>query len=118
MGAATKQQALEKLHGMVNKIGYPDKWRDYSSVAIERGDFLGNVDRATEFESRRAVGQDRQAGGPRRVADDAAHRERLLRPADERHQLSRRACCSRRCSIRRWTTRRITATPAPPSGTN
>ena len=42
------KQALEKLHRMVNKIGYPDKWRDYSSVRIVRDDFLGNVTRATE----------------------------------------------------------------------
>jgi len=55
MGDATKQQALVKLHGMVNKIGYPDKWRDYSSVRVERGDFLGDVNRATEFESRREL---------------------------------------------------------------
>jgi predicted metalloendopeptidase len=40
---------------MVNKIGYPDKWRDYSSLAIVRGDFLGNVDRATIFESKREL---------------------------------------------------------------
>jgi len=55
MGDATRQQALLKLHGMVNKIGYPDKWRDYSSVRVERGDFLGDVNRATEFESRRQL---------------------------------------------------------------
>jgi putative endopeptidase len=55
MGEATKKQALEKLHGMVNKIGYPDKWRDYSSVRIERGDFLGDVERAIEFEARREL---------------------------------------------------------------
>ncbi len=55
MGEETKQQALVKLHGMVNKIGYPDKWRDYSSVRIERGDFLGDVNRAIEFESRRQL---------------------------------------------------------------
>ena len=55
MGDATKQQALLKLHGMVNKIGYPDQWRDYSPVRIERGDFLGDVDRATEFESKRQL---------------------------------------------------------------
>ncbi|MGO9258254.1 MAG: M13 family metallopeptidase [Bryobacteraceae bacterium] len=55
MGEATKQQALVKLHGMVNKIGYPDHWRDYSSVRIERGDFAGDVDRAIEFESRREL---------------------------------------------------------------
>ena len=40
---------------MVNKIGYPDKWRDYSSLRIERGDFVGNVERATEFESQRQL---------------------------------------------------------------
>ena len=43
MSAATKQQALAKLHGMANKIGYPDKWRDYSKLEIVRGDELGNV---------------------------------------------------------------------------
>ena len=53
MGAETKQQALVKLHSVVNKIGYPEKWRDYSSVRIVRGDFLGNVNRAGAFETRR-----------------------------------------------------------------
>jgi endothelin-converting enzyme/putative endopeptidase len=55
MGPDTKKQALEKLHAVVNKIGYPDKWRDYSSVEIRRGDFLGNVERAEVFESRRQL---------------------------------------------------------------
>ena len=55
MGEETKKQALAKLHGMVDKIGYPDQWRDYSALEIERGDFAGNVDRATEFESRRQL---------------------------------------------------------------
>ncbi len=50
MSAATKQQALIKLHGMANKVGYPDKWRDYSKLDIERGDELGNVERARKFE--------------------------------------------------------------------
>ena len=53
MSAPTKKRALEKLHAVVNKIGYPDKWRDYSSVTVRRGDFFGNVQRATVFESRR-----------------------------------------------------------------
>ncbi|MDP9171839.1 MAG: M13 family metallopeptidase [Acidobacteriota bacterium] len=53
MSAATKQQALLKLHGIANKIGYPDKWRDYSSVAIRADDFLGDIERAVAFESRR-----------------------------------------------------------------
>jgi endothelin-converting enzyme/putative endopeptidase len=55
MGEATRQQALVKLHGIVNKIGYPDHWRDYSPVRIERGDFLGDVERANAFEFRRQL---------------------------------------------------------------
>jgi putative endopeptidase len=55
MSPETKQQALTKLHGIRNKIGYPDKWRDYSSVRIVSDDFLGDVQRATEFEHRRDI---------------------------------------------------------------
>jgi len=55
MGPETKKQALEKLHSVVNKIGYPDKWRDYSTVEVRRNDFLGNVQRATTFEARREL---------------------------------------------------------------
>lgn len=55
MSAATKQQALAKLHGMANKIGYPDKWRDYSKLDIVRGDELGNVERARKFEFNREL---------------------------------------------------------------
>lgn len=55
MSPATKVKAVEKLKTIVNKIGYPDKWRDYSSVAIARDDFYGNVSRATQFEVRRQL---------------------------------------------------------------
>ncbi|HLK18135.1 MAG TPA: M13 family metallopeptidase [Bryobacteraceae bacterium] len=55
MGPETKKKALEKLHAIVNKIGYPDKWRDYSSITIARDDYEGNVDRATIFESHRQL---------------------------------------------------------------
>jgi len=55
MSDETKQHALEKLHAIVNKIGYPDKWRDYSSVVVARDDYLGDVDRATAFESHREL---------------------------------------------------------------
>jgi putative endopeptidase len=55
MSAPTKEKALEKLHSVVNKIGYPDKWRDYSSVVVTRDDHLGNVLRATAFEVRREL---------------------------------------------------------------
>jgi endothelin-converting enzyme/putative endopeptidase len=55
MSAATKQEALTKLAGIRNKIGYPDKWRDYSSIKITRDDFAGNMARAVEFESHRQI---------------------------------------------------------------
>ena len=110
---------LEKLHAMVNKIGYPDKWRDYSSIEDRCAAIsAGNVRRAYDLRIEPATAQDRQAGGSRRVGHDASDGERLLRAADERHQLSRPAFCSRRCSTPRWTTRRITAIPAPPSATS
>jgi endothelin-converting enzyme/putative endopeptidase len=50
MSAPTKRAALAKLKRIRNLIGYPDRWRDYSSVAIDRGDFAGNVRRAEAFE--------------------------------------------------------------------
>ncbi len=53
MSPQTKQQALNKLHSIRNKIGYPDKWRDYSSVTIVRDDFYGNAERAEQFENHR-----------------------------------------------------------------
>ena len=55
MSPETKEQALRKLHTIRNKIGYPDKWRDYSSVKIARDDFAGNVGRASQFEHHRDV---------------------------------------------------------------
>jgi putative endopeptidase len=50
MSPATKQQALEKLAGIVNKIGYPERWRDYSSIEIRADDLFGNVVRANRYE--------------------------------------------------------------------
>ncbi len=55
MTPATKQQALVKLQAVTNKIGYPDKWRDYSSVKIVRGEAIANDQRATEFEVHRVL---------------------------------------------------------------
>jgi endothelin-converting enzyme/putative endopeptidase len=57
MTAITKQHAIEKLHAVVNRIGYPDKWRDYSALQISRDDELGNIMRAREFEFRRQLGK-------------------------------------------------------------
>ncbi len=55
MTPTTKQHALEKLHAVANKIGYPDKWRDYGALTIARDDEMGNVLRAREFEFRRQL---------------------------------------------------------------
>lgn len=57
MSDATKQAAHAKLAAQVDKIGYPDHWRDYSSVEIRRDDFLGNVQRASAFEIKRRMAQ-------------------------------------------------------------
>ena len=55
MGPATKKAALAKLEKISDKIGYPDHWRDYSSLRIIRGDALGNAYRSSEFELRRQL---------------------------------------------------------------
>jgi putative endopeptidase len=53
MSDTTKQKAYEKLSTIVNNIGYPDKWRDYSTVIVARDDYAGNVMRAEAFEVQR-----------------------------------------------------------------
>jgi putative endopeptidase len=55
MSDTTKKQAEIKLAAVRNHIGYPDKWRDYSTVVIKRDDFLGNVLRADQFEVKREL---------------------------------------------------------------
>ena len=51
----TKKQALEKLSRIDNKIGYPNKWRDYSTLNIVRDDAFGNSVRANQFEFKRQL---------------------------------------------------------------
>src|SRR5881397_3354115 len=55
MGADTKTKAKEKLAKFTPHIGYPNKWRDYSSLTIARDDLFGNVIRATVFEYNRNI---------------------------------------------------------------
>jgi putative endopeptidase len=55
MGPETKKEALEKLEAFTVKIGYPDKWRDYSRLRIDRGSYAENVRRSVEFEYARQL---------------------------------------------------------------
>lgn len=57
MTPATRKQALAKLAAVTNKIGYPDKWRDYSALEIVRGDALANSLAASVFDHRRNIGK-------------------------------------------------------------
>ena len=68
MTPETRKQALIKLDKIANKIGYPDHWRDYSTLEIVRGDALGNSFRANRFEFNRQLAKigkpvDRQEWG-------------------------------------------------------
>src|SRR5262249_57416587 len=53
MTDSTKQQALVKLEAFTRKIGYPDKWRDYSKLDVRQGEYDGNYRRWTEWSSAR-----------------------------------------------------------------
>lgn len=55
MSTGTKKLAMEKLASIVNKVGYPDRWIDYKTMTLSRNDFMGNVRRATVFESKRQL---------------------------------------------------------------
>ncbi|WP_457445944.1 M13 family metallopeptidase [Roseateles sp. P5_E4] len=55
MSAETKARAHGKLKAIVNKVGYPERWRDYSAFAVRPGDFLGNVTRGNAFEAKRRL---------------------------------------------------------------
>jgi putative endopeptidase len=63
MSQETKQAALAKLDAMTSKIGYPDKWRDYSRLSVRPGSFLANVLAAQRFE------EDRQNARVNRLVD-------------------------------------------------
>lgn len=55
MSAETKKEALKKINKFTPKIGYPDKWRDYSSLKIVKDDLYGNLKRSTAFEYNRMI---------------------------------------------------------------
>jgi putative endopeptidase len=53
IGEKTREQALRKLDAIRVKVGYPDTWRDYSKLAVDRGTYLANVEQAEAFDTRR-----------------------------------------------------------------
>ncbi|KAA0918657.1 M13 family metallopeptidase [Dietzia sp. ANT_WB102] len=61
MTPATRERALAKLEAFVPKIGYPEKWRDYSALEVRADDLIGNVRRSAEFEHGYELGK---LGGP------------------------------------------------------
>jgi putative endopeptidase len=67
MGENTRKQALIKLDAIVDKIGYPDKWIDYSTLNVDRSTFVINRLRATEFAEATRSGEDRKAGRQTRM---------------------------------------------------
>jgi predicted metalloendopeptidase len=71
MDAATKEKAGEKLKAFARLIGYPDKWRDYSTLTVVRDDFYGNVNRGDGFEKHRLLN---------RVGKPVDHGEWLMSP--------------------------------------
>ncbi|WP_353828757.1 M13 family metallopeptidase [Agromyces sp. SYSU T0242] len=57
MGEETRERALEKLRKFTPKIGYPVKWRDYSTLEVDAADLIGNVRASAEFEFHRQLGK-------------------------------------------------------------
>ncbi len=55
MSDSTKQKAIVKLHAIVKKIGYPDKWKDYSSIDITRDNIIANLRGTSHFEYNRSI---------------------------------------------------------------
>ena len=72
MTEATRAKALAKFDRFTQKIGHPDKFRDYSKVEVRPDDYLGNVQRAEPLRVPAPTRPRRPAGGPHRVAHDPA----------------------------------------------
>ena len=103
MTDATKRRALEKRAAIANKIGYPDRWRDYSKLKIVRGDAFGNGTRAIAFENARNMAKIGTQGRSLRVAMTPPTVNAYYSPP-RTTSTSRPASCSRRSSTGRWTT--------------
>ncbi|HEX6323276.1 MAG TPA: M13-type metalloendopeptidase [Vicinamibacterales bacterium] len=63
MAPTTRAAAREKLAGMVTKVGYPDRWRDYRGLVIRADDLVGNIERAQRFDNAHRLNRVRQPLG-------------------------------------------------------
>ncbi len=87
MGPETKKQALAKLATVMPKIGYPDKWRDYSAPGDHARFVRGERDAGRGVRGALSAVEAGKAGRSDRMAHDSADGERLLQPDDERDRL-------------------------------
>jgi putative endopeptidase len=112
MSPTTRKAAILKLEKIEDKIGYPDHWRDYTSLKIVRGDALANAYRSGEFELHRKLS---------RIGRPVDRAEWSVSPSVPNAyydaQLNAitfpRPSCSRRCSINGRMTPRISEQSAP-----
>ena len=111
MDDATKKAAHDKLHEIANKIGYPDKWRNYDALEINRDSYLENSLRAESFETKRQLDK---IGKPldRAEWDMTPPTVNAYYDPSMNEMVFPRASCSRRSSIRRRSSRSTSAPSA------
>ena len=113
MSEATKAQAVAKLDAFLRKVAYPDKWRDYSALAVKSGSYYENQRALGEFNAARTWARLGQGAGPRRVEHDAADGERVVQLVAQPDSVSRRHSAAAVLRRRTPTTRSTTARSAP-----
>ena len=87
MSPETKRKAYAKLEAIINKIGYPDTWRDYSRLETRAGTLCSQSGPSERIRDGTRSEEDRTADRPTGMGNDAADRERLLQPEHERNHV-------------------------------
>ena len=112
MSAETKKKALEKWATFTPKIGYPDKWRDWTGLTTSRDSYIGNVLAANEFNYKWDLGKIGKPVDKTEWGMTPADGQRLLQPAAERDRVPGRDPAAAVLRSRRPTTRSTTAASA------